>query len=37
MSIEGADLPELIIGFTVNAEIETEVKENVLTVSAFSY
>jgi multidrug efflux pump subunit AcrA (membrane-fusion protein) len=36
MSIEGTDLPELIIGFAVNAEVETEVKENVLTVSAFS-
>lgn len=36
MSIEGADLPELIIGFAINAEVETEVRENVLTVSAFS-
>ncbi|NLB09400.1 MAG: HlyD family efflux transporter periplasmic adaptor subunit [Clostridiales bacterium] len=36
MSIEGTDLPELIIGFAINAEVETEVRENVLTVSAFS-
>lgn len=36
MSIEGEDLDELIIGFAINAEVETDTKDNVLTVSAFS-
>ncbi|HHU08110.1 MAG TPA: HlyD family efflux transporter periplasmic adaptor subunit [Clostridiaceae bacterium] len=36
MSIEGEDLDELIIGFAINAEVETHAKDNVLTLSAFS-
>lgn len=36
MSIVGEGLNKLIIGFTVNAEVETRTKDNVLTLSAFS-
>ncbi len=36
MSIEGKDLSQLIMGFAIDAEVETRMKENVLTLSAFS-